>query len=184
MKSIYELIETRRTVHSYKPQPVDPGLLEKIVRAGHFAPNHKLTWPWRFTLVGPTHRELLAKIAVAIKEEKQELSDEKRQRICEKVLNPAGLVVVSQIKTADAFRAKEDYAAVACAIQNIHLAAHFEGLGAKWSTGGLTRDQRTYDVVGIDSGDEEIVGFVWIGVPNTVPTIKRPDYETVLRRLD
>ena len=183
MKTIYDLIESRRTVHSYKPEAIEPGILEKVIRAGHFAPNHKRTWPWRFTLVGPNKRKELADIAVALKQAKHELSEVKVQKIISKMTHPGGLVVVSQVKSEDSFRAKEDYASIACAIQNIYLAAHSESLGAKWSTGAVTRDKRTYEALRINSDEEEIVGFVWIGVPDTIPAVKRPEFETVFRRL-
>ncbi len=183
MKNIYDLIETRRTVHAYEPQSIDPALLEKVVRAGHFAPNHKLTWPWRFTLVGPETRKEVAAIAVAIKAADRELSDEKKNAVSTKITNPGGMLVVSQIRCDDSFRSKEDYASIACAIQNIQLAAHAEGLGSKWSTGDVTRDLRTYTALGIEPDAEEIVGFVWIGVPATTPTIKRPDFESIIRKL-
>ena len=133
--------------------------------------------------MGPKTRENLAELAVQVKAEKQALTDERKMAIREKITAPGGLVVVSQVKSEDTFRAKEDYAAVSCAIQNIQLAAHAESLGAKWSTGAITRDARTYEIIGIDVELEDIVGFVWIGIPRVVPAIKRPEFETVVRRL-
>jgi hypothetical protein len=38
-----------------------------------------------------------------------------------------------------------------------------EGLGSKWSTGGVTTDTRTYQALGIDAAEQEIVGFLWAG---------------------
>ena len=183
MMSIYELIETRRTVHRYEPTPVAPELLDKIVRTGHFAPNHKLTWPWRFTLVGPETRQKVAALAVSIKSGGDEISDEKRAAIEAKILNPGGMLVITQLRCDDSFRSKEDYASIACAVQNIQLAAHAEGLGTKWSTGAITRATETYEILGIDAEQEEIQGFIWIGTAAVTPSIKRPPFETVLRKL-
>ncbi len=183
MKSIHELIETRRTVHRYDPSPVAPELLDKIVRAGHFAPKHKLTWPWRFTLVGPETRKKVADLAVTIKSGGNPISDEKKAAIEAKILNPGGMVVISQIRSEDSFRSKEDYASIACAVQNIQLAAHAEGLGTKWSTGAITRAPETYAILGIDSEVEEIEGFIWVGTAAVTPSVKRPEFETVLRKL-
>ena len=181
--TIMEIIKTRRTVHLYEPGELRDDIIERLVEAGHYAPNHKLTWPWRFTLVGENGRAAIAARSVEIKSEGRELTDTQIAKIRSKILDPGALIVVSQIRCENEFQSKEDYAAVSCAIQNISLAAHAEGLGTKWSTGGITRDSKTYEVCGIESGDEEIVGFLWLGKPKIVPSIKRPDFERVLRRV-
>ena len=49
-ESLINLIKsTRRTVHMYQDRPAAAEVIEQAVRAAHQAPNHKLTWPWRFT---------------------------------------------------------------------------------------------------------------------------------------
>ena len=74
-------------------------------------------------------------------------------------------MVVSQVRSADALQAKEDYAAVSCAIHNFTLALAARGVGSKWSTGSMTRHPIAYEVTQVDAEAEEIVGFIWIGVP-------------------
>ena len=181
--SIDEVIKTRRTVHLYEPVEIEDSLLLSFLEAGHFAPNHKLTWPWRFTVVGPLARQAIASRAVALKSEGRILPPAQEQKIRDKILNPSALVVVTQVRTDNDFQAKEDYAAVACAIQNISLAAHAQGWGTKWSTGGITRDSETYQAAAVDPVLEEIVGFLWIGKAKVTPTIKRPEFEVVCRRV-
>ena len=181
--NIFEAIKTRRTVHQYEPEVLEDEQVRRIVETGHYAPNHRLTWPWRFTLVGRQGRESIADRAVALKSVGRELSDSQVEKIRAKILNPGALVVVSQVSCVDDFQSKEDYAAVSCAIQNIALAAHAEGLGSKWSTGGITRDDRTYEVTGVNPEQEEIVGFIWLGTPKIVPSIKRPDFGEVMREV-
>ncbi|HTM46498.1 MAG TPA: nitroreductase family protein, partial [Polyangiaceae bacterium] len=87
----------------------------------------------------------------------------------DKMINPAVLIVVSQVKNSNPDVAREDYAAIACAIQNIMLSLHAEGVGSKWSTGAVIRDERTYTHLGIDHASEEIVAFLWVGVPAKSP---------------
>jgi nitroreductase len=91
-----------------------------------------------------------------------------------KIANPAALVVVVLARCDDAFRAREDYAATACAIQNMMLAAAAAGLGSKWGTGKLTRHPEVWSILGVDAATEEVVGFISIGVPANVPEITRP----------
>jgi len=176
-------IHTRRTVHKYLTDAVAQEDLDKIMLAGHMAPCHKLTWPWRFIQVGPETREKIVPVAIACKTVNRELTPELEQSIRGKILTPGALLVVTQVRTDNAFRSKEDYAAVSCAIQNMMLVGHGLGLGTKWSTGGVTTHADTYSVLGVDAEQEEIVGFIWVGTPAAVPTIKRPDLEAVKRQL-
>ena len=101
-----------------------------------------------------------------------------------KLLHAAVLFAVGQVRNDDAARAREDYAAVACAIHNMQLVACAEGLGAKWSTGGITCHPETYALLGIDPAVEEIVGFVWIGVPAQACEVPRPPLEDFVRTTD
>jgi nitroreductase len=58
----------------------------------------------------------------------------------------------------------ENYAAAAAAIENMLLAAHALGLGAKWKTGEWARDPHIKEFLGF-APDQHIVGFVYIGYP-------------------
>src|SRR5690606_15701478 len=55
--ALMDLLRSRRTIFDFLPDIVPSELLEEVVDAGRYAPNHKLTEPWRFTLVGPETRE-------------------------------------------------------------------------------------------------------------------------------
>ncbi len=181
---LHAAIHERRTIHSYRPEPLEPEVLERALDAAHQAPCHKLTFPWRFVVSGPRTREAIANIAVSLKSSDRTLPPEKITAIQNKVLDPAELVVVAQVRCDDPFRSREDYAACSCAIQNMSLSLTADGVGSKWSTGGLTRDRGTYDVFGIDPAAEEIIGFIWVGLAKETPTVKRPGLDSVVRRTD
>ena len=176
-------IYNRRTIHKYLPDAVDQNDLDKIMMAGHMAPCHKLTWPWRFIQVGQQTREKIVPVAIACKTVNRERTPELEDAIRRKILGSGALIVVTQVRCDNAFRSKEDYAAVSCAIQNMVLVAHSLDLGTKWSTGGVTTHEDTYSVLNVDAALEEIVGFIWVGKPATVPTIKRPELSEVKREL-
>jgi nitroreductase len=182
---VHEAIRSRRTIHSYRTEPLPEGAIQRALEAAHLAPNHRLTFPWRFTRVGGETRGHLADLAVRLQTEKQgTLPGEVIQKIRSKVLDPAELIVVSIVRHEDPFTAREDYAATACAIQNLHLALWAEGVGSKWSTGGPTRHEDGYRILGVDRNTEEIVGFVWAGLPAKVPPCPaRPALESVVRSL-
>ena len=178
---LHAAIHERRTIHSYRPEAIAEGVLERSLEAAHQAPCHKRTYPWRFVVVGPRTREEIANIAVALKSAGKPLSSEKMSAVQHKILDPAVLVVVTQVRCDDDFRSREDYAACACAIQNMALSLTADGVGSKWSTGGLTRDRGTYDALGIDSSLEEIIGFIWVGIAEETPQVKRPELNSLVR---
>ena len=171
----FESIMERRTVHMWAPEVVPEEVVLKALEGAHMAPCHRLTWPWRFIRVGQADRRKLFELGVQLKAKDAPASEELRQKVARKIKNPAHLIAVAQVPNEDPGVAKEDYAAISCAIQNLALIVHSEGYASKWGTGGLTRDQRAYDILGVQTG-EEVVGFIWIGVPerSEIPTPRRP----------
>ncbi|MEE2786758.1 MAG: nitroreductase [Myxococcota bacterium] len=178
--NIDQAIFGRRTIHKYTEAPVPTAVMDSIVHAAHQAPNHKLTWPWRFTMVGRKTREQLLPIAYRLKNAAE---PPMQARIRSKLMNPGGLIVVTVKRSDDAHRQQEDYAASCCAIQNLMLSAYALGFGTKWSTGALTKHPDVCACLGIDLNLEDVVGFIWVGVPAAVPTIQRPDIEVHVRQL-
>ena len=183
---IHELIRERRTVHAYQPGRALPeGALERALEAAHWAPCHRFTYPWRFTLVGETTRARLAEIAVRVKGAKKTLSEEGQAKVRAKVTDPSALIVLRQVLHEDAAVREEDYASLACAAKNLMLALHAEGIGTKWSTGGLTRDAETYALLGLDREVERVVGFLWAGYAAKEPAPPaRPPWEDHVERVE
>ena len=181
---VYEAIHARRTIHQYTKGPeITSEVLERIIDAGHQAPNHKLTWPWRFNVVGPETRGEMVDVGIQLKAPPAGPTPRLKEAIKDKITSPGGLIVVSQLRTENTFQSREDYAASCCAIQNILLAAKAEGLGSKWSTGALTQAPAIYRLLQIDEETEEIIGFIWLGVAKKVPRIERPNVGAHIRRL-
>lgn len=176
---------SRRTVHEFIPEPSPPGLLERLVEAAHQAPCHKLTWPWRFRALGPEARAGLVPLAVALKAGKTgrppvgPLAD----KVAAVWTAPMEVIAVSQVLAEDPLRREEDYAAVACAIQNMQLLAHALGLGAKWSTSPLIRHPDALALLDVNPEGERCVGFLLVGRPLRVGAVERPPAAGLLRRL-
>jgi nitroreductase len=161
--NLQELISDRRTIHDYVPGPLPEGSVERAVVAATAAPNHRMTEPWRFVRVGPEARNGLVTLSAELKGGASAIGETALQKLKAKMLNPAELLVVCQVLHADPDVAREDFAAIACAVQNAMLSFWSEGLGSKWSTGAITTDERTYRALGIDPAKEAIVGFLWAG---------------------
>ena len=171
-------IAGRRTIKDFKPDPVSAELLDRTLAAGLWAQNHKLTEPWRFTILGPeTHRWLAEAFAGSQPEAAR--ADAER-----KILAKPAVVAVSQRLAGDDTQRREDYGAVACAVQNIQLAAWAEGVGMQWSSGKIIRLEAVYNLLGIDRATEEIVGLLFFGYPLRVPeAAPRTPLSGVSRRL-
>ncbi len=182
---IQEAIHSRRTAHLWQDVPVPEEAILRGLEAAQMAPCHRLTWPWRFTLPGPSARSRLYDIGVELKAAKAgvEPSEELRERMVAKMRHPA-LIVVSQLVSDDPIQSQEDYAACASAIQNLSLSLFADGYHSKWSTGGIMHDERTYELLGIAQAEESIIGFVWAGVPvRAGATPQRPDLAAQVRRV-
>lgn len=179
------LFRDRRTVHAYEPgRELPEGALDRALEAAHWAPNHRFTYPWRFTLVGPTTRAEFAEIAVRVKCSQKELSEDGCAKVRAKVTDPSEMIVLRQVLHEDASTREEDYASLACAAQNLMLSLAGEGVGTKWTTGGVTRSPETYALLGLDREVERIVGFLWVGYPAKAPSPPpRPAWEAHVARL-
>lgn len=180
--SALEAIHARRTIHRFQARAVSAELVERALEAGHMAPNHKLTWPWRFYVVGPETKAMMDNAALKMKSVNGPLEGASLELFKEKRIHPQ-LIIITQKRSTDPVEAKEDYAAVACAIQNICLSFTAEGVGTKWSTGSLTRSPQAYQLLNIDERVEEIVGFLWYGYATHTPSPKRPALSDVRRDL-
>lgn len=179
---ILEAITSRRSIKDFKPDEVSDAVLEKALSAGVWAQNHRLSQPWRFTVLGQQTHRALAEIYGAMQAQllPSHSSDEQRtaahQNGVAKLLAKPRLVVVGSTLSDDETQRREDYAAVSCAIQNIALAAWSQGLGMQWSTSGVIAQPATYDLLHIDPEAEEIIGVLYFGLPAKVPAA-RPRHE-------
>ncbi len=136
-------------------------------------------------MVGKQSRERLLPIAVRLAAAKAgvEANEKIRRAVRAKVLCPGGLIAVVLRGDEDELRHRENYAATACAVQNMLLVATSHGLGSKWGTGKLTRHTETAALLEVDSTVEEVVGFVWIGHSARIPTVERPPLNDHVHRL-
>ena len=178
---IEQAIRKRRTIQSFFETRVPKEIIESSIDAANQAPCHGLTFPWRFTSIGRNKRELLLELQLKIKFGEKQIDDKNIERTRAKILNPSHLLIASQLTTNNQVQAREDYAACACAIQNLSLSLIANGVGSKWSTGKITTDMRTYEIAEINPNEEEIIGFVWVGYGNIPTPINRPSISSTFR---
>ncbi len=181
---IAQAIKKRRTIHVFSKKIVSNEIIKRSIVAANQAPCHRRTFPWRFTSLGKNKRELLLELRLSLKFSDKTIDKTKYKKIREKFLNPSHLLVATQVCSNNKLQKLEDYAACACAIQNLSLSLVGDGVGYKWSTGKITTDPNTYQIVEIDSSEEEIIGFLWIGYGTEPSSITRPLLNTIYRERD
>ena len=173
----------RRTIHSFEKRKVSELIIRKSLEAANQAPCHRLTFPWRFYSVANKKRIQMLDLAIELKSQKKQLDEKTKNIIRDKFLNPSHFIIASQTLSSDKLTRKEDYAACACAIQNLSISLTTEGVFTKWSTGEITRDPKTYTITEIDPQKEEIIGFIWIGYGIKLPNISRPSIDQIYKEI-
>jgi len=165
------LIRGRRSVDFYEPDVVPNSVILEAIEVARWAPNHRLTQPWRFYLIGPATRRAVTDLAVELDVAKKgERAGPVRRARLDAV---PGFLVLTTRHSEDVLLEREDYAACCCAAHNLMLYLWQCGIGTKWTTGGITRDPRFYALLGIDETKESVVGFIWYGKPKVVPAQDR-----------
>ncbi len=149
-----QAIRTRRTHKAYGPEPVEPAILDELFELARWAPNHHLTNPWRFRVVGPQALERL-KAATA------------NPIAAAKFHRAPTLIVVSATQTGDAVQDEEDVLAAGAAAFIVLLAAHGRGLAGYWRTPAVLRDPAGAAAVGVPAG-ERVIGLLHLGHPRQV----------------
>ena len=141
-------IRTRRTHKAFGPEPLAREEILALLELARWAPNHHLTAPWRFRVVGP---QALARLKEAAGQEGAAKLD-----------RAPTLIVVSCMQGEDPVRNEEDLHATAVASYIVLLAAHARGLAGYWRTPGLLRSPEGRAAVDLP-GSERFVGLLHLG---------------------
>lgn len=145
--NVDDAIRTRRTHKLYQSEPVARPVLEELLELGRWAPNHHVTNPWRFRVLGP---EALAALKAADPEGAAKLD------------RAPTLVACSVTTDEDPQQAEEDLLAGACAVYIVMLAAHARGIASYWRTPGVLRTDAGRRSLQIGD-DERVLGLLHLG---------------------
>jgi nitroreductase len=162
-----EAIRTRRTQKAYAPEPVPREELDELLALAAWAPNHNLTNPWRFRVLGPRALERLKEAA--------------GPEAAAKLDRAPTLVVASATQSGeDPVQDEEDVLATAAATYIVLLAAHGRGLAGYWRTPAVLRTEEGRAAVGVPGG-EHVLGLIHLGRPRQEkdPPARAPSAEYV-----
>ena len=181
LREFGETLRGRRTIELFLHTTVPNALVREAIELATWAPNHHVTEPWKFYLLGKESIgacvELVREIVTAKKDAK--MGEFKAASWAEK----PGWLVVTCRKSDDELRQREDYAACSAATQNLMLYLWKAGVGSKWTSGDITRDPRFFEIIGADPEEEFVVGLIWYGYPKLTPDQNRQPLDNVLQEL-
>jgi nitroreductase len=163
----HEAIRSRRSVKKFTSHPIDPALLESLLELAMLAPNHRMTEPWGFLILGPEARRAYGEVKGRLRAAKGKGGADPEPLIRKTVEEMEGLpalVAFTQKLDPDPEIREEDYATVYMGIQNFLLGAAAVGLGTHVRTGAALEAPRTREALGIADG-ERIVALVEVGEP-------------------
>ncbi len=191
MNSI-EAIRTRASIKKFTDQPVSKDLIEQCLDVAVWAPNHRMTEPWRFcVLIEESRDRLIEIIASQLKSAGHHESHFVNQlvtsltnsvetdRLKNKIKSSPVLIVVYSLPGNNPVVTKENFAASCAAIQNLLLAAHHFGLGTIWRTAEYYDGPKVKEFLGIPE-QAEFAGAIHMGYSNQSQTErKRTSYAKV-----
>jgi nitroreductase len=183
---INELIRTRRSVFTQQFEPgktIPDDIIWQALENANWAPTHKITEPWRFTVFTGAGLQKLAEQQADIY--KKFAGPKFKQNKYEQMLVTPQLcshvIAIGCQRHTDLLPEMEEIAAVACAVQNIYLTiSAYDGIGGYWSTGGITFIEEAKPLFGLGP-DDKLMGFFYLGyvkVPS-VPGKRKPIQEKV-----
>lgn len=155
-----------------RQDPVPREEIERLIESAVHAPNHRITEPWSFHVFTGKGRGKLARAraetARLLAEEEGEAEEEAAGRVSrerKKTFRAPVIIAVTSEAGRDEVETLENYAACACAVQNMQLTAHALGLGAIWRTGPTAYHDHMRRFFGLGDGDY-IVAYLYVGYPD------------------
>jgi len=171
---ILDTITARRSIREFKDREISREEIERLLQAAIQAPNHRMTQPWRFYVLGPEARRSYGAALGARKAKRVEDPEAARDvlnKVAEKHASLPAMIAVAVVLHENPEICEEDYASTFMAIQNLSLAAHAMGLGAHIKTGAVMDDPNSRKAVGVAEG-ERIIATLEVGEPAAMPEPK------------
>jgi nitroreductase len=147
---IEQAIRTRRTHKAFGAEPVARETLDELFELARWAPNHHVTNPWRFRVLGPG----------ALMRLKQAAGREQATKLD----RAPTLIVVSAALVGDPLQDEEDLHATAISAYIVMLVAHARGLAGYWRTPAVLRTPEGRAAMRL-AQREHVLGLIHLGPP-------------------
>lgn len=165
--NVFDAIAARRSVRKFTDRTPTRAEIEQVLQAAVQVPNHRLTNPWRFYVLGPEARAAYG-LALGNRKAKKATDEAHAETIRQNTSNEHRaqpcMVLVAMAQNENQEIREEDYASTMMATQNICLAATAIGLGTHIRSGAIMDDPAARAAAGVPEG-ERIVAVLTLGEP-------------------
>lgn len=158
------IIQNRKSTYpkDYSGKEIANDVLAKIISSADYAPNHKKTKPWRFSIVS---QEKLPELSAAIQKLYKEKTPEalflqKKHDDFYNKLKVTSAIIPIVIEYSDRVPRWEEVAAVAMAVQNMYLTCTAHQVGCYWSSHPIFHQLGSYLQL---SENQECLGLFYLG---------------------
>ena len=168
--ALLDAVAGRRTVDlaSLKPDAIPAATLRMLLDAANWAPSHGQTEPWRFAVfTGEGRRVLATTLATSLallKGQQEPDAETLRLQQARQQLAPVWIAVAAEPALKPSMPLHEEQWAVACAVQNLMLAARAVGIGSKWISNAPSLHPNTARSLGF-SERSHMMGVLYLGYP-------------------
>lgn len=170
LSEIQDVIKSRRSIkpENFSTRQVHKEIVTDILDAARWAPTHGMTQPWRFKVFMENGLDKIAEFQSELYRDTcqegefvQAKFDKLRNR---PKLSSVLIAICMDRQESEKIPEIEEIASVACSVQNMSLICTAYGLGAYWSTGGMTYKEEMKSYLGLEKSDK-VLGFLYVGYP-------------------
>lgn len=185
-EQINTLIRTRRStfIPQFAPgRAIPDSTVWQLLENANWAPSHKRTESWRFTVFTGAGLQKLADFQAELYKQTAgpKFSEGKYEKLRDSPLQCSHVIAIGMKRVDPGLPEIEEVEAVACAVQNLALSAHAYGLGGFWSSGGITYTEAAKAFFGL-APEDKLLGFFNLGYPKTnLPDGKRGPVQEKVR---
>ncbi len=159
-----DAIRNRASIKKFSQQSVEKELIEQCLELAVWAPNHRMTEPWRFFVLREESRERLIEImATDFQSDRNAV-----ENFGKKLKSAPVMILIYSLPGKNLLITKENYAATCAAVQNLLLAAYDLGLSTIWRTGEYYESLKMKEFIGIQE-NAEFVGAIHMGYSDQIP---------------
>jgi nitroreductase len=171
MRTVSNIIKERRTIDPdvFNGKIVADDIIQKMMEAANWAPNHGQTEPWDFIVFkgenckkfGEIHAELFKQNTAP-----EHFLQKKYDKLLHRADNCSHVIICTNKRgNSKNIPALEEICATSAAIQNMLLAATEHHVATFWSTGGMMHEdcfKRYFNY----SAEDTVLGVIYVGYTN------------------
>ncbi|WP_343604061.1 nitroreductase [Fluviicola sp.] len=171
LSEVTAIIRDRRTIYpeQYSTRKIHKEQIELLLNNATWAPTHGMTQPWKFIVFQDNAlvelSESLGKIYLTEIPKEKQVDSKLGKLMSRPKMASAVIAIVLNREEGTRISEEDDFAAVACAVQNMHLTATAQGIGAFWATPGVIKFDSFSEFLGLEKG-QRCIGLFYLGYPS------------------